>query len=408
MSKSYTVQAGDTFESISSRVYGDPSESSRIESSNQNQASALSPGTVLIIPDIPERESLRTSQASKRLINKASTDLTIIIGNQEVLTTSARIIRTMDTPADGWSAIIPWTPGENPDLDELIKPFRYPTASAYIGHELMVNGLLYSVGAELSASGRIKNLGGFSFTADAIDSTLKPPYERNNVTLKQVATELIQPLGISAEFDTDLGGQFSRVTADPTETIISHLSKLATQRGGLISSTPEGNLLFTKTGTGATVGTLEEGGPFVTRWGAEYDGRNLHNTYRAIGQSPGKNSKVAIAKNKNVPRARFITFRADDTTEGDILNSAEWKRSKILVDAMTMDLPVADWFDPSGKLWRENTFVNVISSTLDLPNGFLFLIRAVEYVLDDSGRSAVLSIIPPQAYSGEAIPDIWA
>lgn len=408
MSKTYTVMPGDTLESISSRVYGDPSESPRIESANQTQVSALSPGTILLIPDIPEREALRTAQASNRLINKAATDLTIIIGNQEVLTTSARIIRTMDTPADGWSATIPWTPGENPALDELIKPFRYPTASAFIGSELMVNGLLYTVGAELSNDGRIKNLGGFSFTADAIDSTLKPPYERNNVTLEQVATELVQPLGISAEFDADLGGQFSRVTADATETIISHLSKLATQRGGLISSTPEGNLLFTKAGTGPTVGTLEEGGPFVTSWGAEYDGRNIHNAYRATRRSIVYGSKVAIAKNNNVPRSRSITFQADDTTQGDILAAAEWRRSKALVDALTMELPVVDWFDPSGNLWRENTFVNVVSPTLDLPNGFLFLIRKVEYIFDNGGRPAILSIIPPQAYNGESIPDIWA
>lgn len=407
MSEQYTVEIGDTYESIASRVYGDPSRASDIEKANQGQESELSPGDKLNVPTVPERAALRTIQASKRIIGKQPEDLTVIIGAQEISPSSARILRTMDTAADGWSCTLPWTPGENHNLDESLKPFRYPTASVYIGSELMVNGLLYSISPSLSDSGRSKALQGFSFTADAVDSTLKPPYERNNVTLEQVATELVGPLGISAIFDVDTGGSFSRVTAEPTDTIFSHLAKLAAQRGVLISSTPEGDLLFTRAISGKTVGTLEENGPYVTEWAASFDGRNLHNAYRAIGQSPGDNAKVAIAKNDNVPRARFLTFKADDTTRGDILNAAEWRRSKLIADALTMAFPVVDWFAPDGSIWRENTLINVVSPTLDLPDGFVFLIRSVEFILDGGGRSAILNIIPPQAYTGEKIPDIW-
>jgi prophage tail gpP-like protein len=412
MSRQYTVKSADTLSQVAARVYGDPSRWPEIWRANQSRLRSgdpnkVYPGEILIIPE-PEKAAA--------LSGKQPDDLTIVAGGRELRILNARIIRTMDTGADAWTSRIDWEPGADPELDRIIRPYGYPNAAAYIGGELLVNGLLYTVEPELTTTGRTVALTGYSFTADAVDSTLKPPYERNNITLEQLAAEVVEPLGIRAIFRADTGGPFARVTANEGDTIFDHLAHLAAQRGILVSSTTAGDLLFWKAATDSPlVGTIEEGQPLATGYRAKYDGRRRFNAYKCITADAGAsldweadaNPKTQIALDNAVPRSRFLTFKTDDTTPGNILNAAEWRRSRQTVEALTMSFPVPGWHAPDGSVWRENTRVSIVSRTLGVPRGFTFLIRSVEYILENNRREAVLSLVPPQVYTGETMGDIW-
>lgn len=401
--QTYIVQSGDTNESISKKAYGDSSFSSTISNANQSESrSGLIEGEKIIIPAVNTR-----TIKSQPLINKKKDELTVRIEDREIELESISILRSIDAGVYGWSGVYPWTPGEDIKIDNLLKPYKYPNNQIYIGNELVLSGLVYASNPSLTDSGRVKELKGASYTADAIDSTIKPPYEKNNVTLEQRANELIASIGIGLESDISTGGPFSRITATPEESIFSHLVKLAAQRGFLISTNPDGNMVFPKVGIGESVGTLQEGDGIVMDWAAEFDGRKRFNVYRAIGQSPGENSKPSIAKDDAVPRSRSLTFQPNDTTSGNIKNAAEWKRSKQLADSLSIQLPVNTWFAPNGTLWKENTILTVISKTFSIPDGFNFLIRSVENNLEKSGKTALLTIVPPQVYTGEKLIDPW-
>ena len=72
-----------------------------------------------------------------------------------------------------------------------------------------------------------------------------------------------------------------------------------------------------------------------------------------------------------------------------------------------MDFPVSSWYNKTGKSWEENTIVTVKSQTLEVPNGFDFLILAVEFAFETAGNTAVLSLVPPQAYTEQPIVEPW-
>jgi prophage tail gpP-like protein len=407
-------------EQVASEVYGDPSKGSLLWSANPGLPTSgkIKAGKQLIIPGARPLDTLT---------GKERDDLTVIIDGIHVPVMSARVVRTIDTGADGWSARIAWTPGQFPKLDHATRPYGYPRAAVYLGNELVVGGCLYTVEPEMTTDGMTKGLHGFSFTADAIDSTVQPPYEFNGVTLKQLANALLPPLGIKAVWECDPGPAFGKVTANETESIFAFLSKLASQRGILVSCTPQGDMLFLRAAVDSkSIGTVQEGGRFAVGWKARYDGRLRYNQYRCITKSSSKTGKVldwkspaysangsttrnravVIEPDDTVPRSRWITFHADDTTPGDIRNAAKWKKNRQFVQALTQEFPVSDWYGPDGKLWRPNTIVTVISPTLGVPQGFDFLIRAVEFRWDDS-REATLSLVPPQAYTGKDIGEVW-
>ena len=146
----------------------------------------------------------------------------------------------------------------------------------------------------------------------------------------------------------------------------------------------------------------------MIEWAGGFDGRKRFNAYRAIGQSPGVNSKPQIATDPAVPRTRFLTFQMDDTTQGDIKNAADWKRSKQLAESLSITLPVNGFYSPGGDVWEENTGLTVISETLGVPGGFTFLIESVTYNYGPDGKTTDIGITLPQVYTGEALIDPWA
>lgn len=411
--KKYTVQSGDTLSSIAARAYGDDKKWPKIKEANQSSLksddpNAIFPGEIINIPLLPENEALRTAQVTSQLSGNPNDKLTILVAGIELKVLSASILKPLDTAADMWRAVIEWTPGENKSLDNALLPFQYSPATVYIGNELVINGLVYTVENRLSSAGRTKTITGYSFSVDAVDSTIKPPYEKNNITLEQRANALVAPLGIRAIFNSDSGGQFKRITASPEDTIFSHLSKLASQRGMLVSSTPEGDLLFTQAGSGGSVGTIGEGDGLVSEWSGVFDGRKRFNVYRAIGQSPGGKAKVAIAVDSKVPRPRFLTFSASDTTLGNIDQAAQWKRSKQMAETLSIPLEVEGWIAPNDKMWTNNTYLTIVSETLNVPDGFEFLIKSVAFSLAADGKKVSLQLVPPQVYTGEEIKEDWA
>jgi prophage tail gpP-like protein len=333
--------------------------------------------------------------------------MTLIIGDREIKFISARLIRTMDTVADGCTAQI-IRKYQDTELENLLRPYSFSPAQVFIGNQLLLSGAVYSVSPNISDQGDLLNIEIWSYTADLIDSTMPKPYEQSNITLKDRSDILLQNIGIKSVFDFTDNSPFDRVTADRTDTIFSHLAELANQRGFLLSSTIEGNLLFTKAKNSKPVGTLEAGQVGVISLSAKFDGRKLFNTITALGESPGNPNKISTITDSNIPKSRFFTFKADDTTTGNIETAAKWKRSKLLADSLTIPFPCKGYYAPNNTLYRENTRIIIKSRELFIPEGFNFLISRVEYVAENSGISTTLSLVPPTVYTGEEIILPWS
>ena len=406
--KQYIITDENTLSQVARRAYGNGSQWPRIWRANQSQLRSgnpdlIFPGEVIFIPEIAEL--LRDTPA---MSNREPDELSIVIDGIEIRSTAAKVTLTMDTPSDGWTASIPWQPDDNPALDERFIPYTYPPAKVYIGGKLIISGYMYTPSPTTSNTGTVVALEGFSKTADLVDSNMRPPYEENNVTLKQRAEKLVQAHGLKAVFETDTGGIFDRVTASETDTVFSHLASLAFQRAVQISSTSNGDLLFHEANvSGVPVATLEEGQQPLGRLTGRYDGRKRFNTYRGIALTLFGKGAEGIATDSSVPRSRIKTFRVPDSLSGEIQTAAKWERNKSLVAALTIPVPVAGWLDPNGELWQANTKVTLTAPSIFIKKGFDFLIRSVEFSENANEKSAVLNLIPPQLYTKGEIVEPW-
>jgi prophage tail gpP-like protein len=413
--RQYTVVRGDTLSGIAERAYGDPNQWPRIFQANQSALKSASPdlifpGEVINIPVLPEIEDIRSRFFKSRGVTDG---IELKIEDRILPIQSGSVTRTMDTAADGWTAVFAWEPGADARIDELTRPYAYPRAAVSLDGQLAVTGWLFTVSPRRDPNGREKTLKGASYTVDAVDSHLKPPYEANSVTLEQRARQLLNPLGIGLEIDSnvDIRGQFDRVTATSTETVFQHLRKLAEQRKAMLSSTPSGNMLITRADVVspiAPLGTIEEGVSFISEFSANYDGRKRFNVYRTVSQGANKDEqKVGIAKDDTVPLSRFRTFTVNDSLKGEMNQVAAWKRNQETAKALEIPIPFDSWYAPNGELWEVNRRIVVKSITLGIPDGFTFLIRQVDFGWNPQGKSATIYILPTSFYSDGDLEDPW-
>jgi prophage tail gpP-like protein len=352
------------------------------------------------------------------LADKTPNDFTIIVDGLEIPVIAGKLERHANAAASGWTATIAWDEIDD-DVSKVLTPWRYPEAACYLGGELMCAGRLYTVAPALTEQGRVCELEGFSYTADLVDSTAEPPYERQNITLLQRTIELVAPFGITTDAKLKSDPPFQRITIGASETIFSHLAKLAAQRGVIVSSTVKGALLLVHASNiwdalGTSVGTLDEGNTPVSNFAARFDGRKRFGQFRVWNKAPGtklpRHAKGTsyTSVDPRVPILRRTTLQAHEAKGGEIHNIAEWRRSKQMIEALTIEFPVSSWYAPNGELWRENTLVTVRSKTMFIPDGFDFLIKTVSFSFDDKGATASLSLVPPQVFTGEPVDEPWA
>lgn len=347
-----------------------------------------------------------------KLNGKQKDELTLVIEGSEVMIESGRLMKAMDTCADSFNCTFPWEPELDPILDEITAPFSYSECGIYIGGVLVMEGILYDVSQSLNMDGTVKKLGIYSKTANLIDSTVQKPYEQRNATLLQRCENQCDNFNIDVELDTgvNIGGRFSVVSAKNTDMCFDHLTKLATQRGLLLSNTTDGKLLIIKPNEfDVPVGTLYEDNPYTFEYKAEFRGRTRFYKYDVVATSSSSiRARVRqSAIDENVYQDRFITFMKPESLPGEAKNAAEWRKNKSAADALSINFPVNNWYAPNDDLWLPNTLVTIISSVLSVKDGYTFLIKRVEYIYENNGTTAKLDLIPPSFYSTGILEEPW-
>ena len=409
----YLVEKNDWLSTIAGEAYGDIYKWGLIANANPqiNGRGVAVDGSPLIFPRdilyIPV-EAVEEESESSTFASQQEKSFSVAINGEKVAIVSGTLQCSMDLGADVVECVV--------DLDSLsdatkeaLKPFRYPEITVKINGELRLTGYVYVVEPTLSSSGKTKKITGCSKTADLIDSTVNPPFVQSGVTLANRAKVLCETMGITAVFASGASEMFDKITASEGEKRFDHLSKLAKERGLLVSCTVHGNLLFHKTSEDETpLDSISESEFGATDFSAKFDGRKRFSSYRVTGKNLFGEVITKTEVDPFVSRPRYLSKKASRSTREDIETTVSWERSKAIADALSISIPLDSWETKKGELWVENKFVFVTSETLDLSNGVNLLIRRVRYSYSKDGKKVTLDVVPKEVYTGGDITDIFS
>lgn len=407
----YTVVTGDTFDSISRKNYGTEQQSDFIARANPGVFEPLAAGTTLTIPVLPDAPQNVQQQAADVTENEVAI---LIDGERFRFWDSVRITRSIDA-MDIIEFSAPFE-SEAPGFRETFRPFSFKNMVVTVGGDPLFTGTMIAVNPVLENASKTLSIGGYSLPGVLNDCT--PPasmfgkqgskLQTDDQGLREIATTLAAPFGISVEFLADQGSTFERVAIEPGKKILPYLTKLAQQRNLIISSSSRGKLIFLQSSDGGQpVAKLQQGSAPVLSVTPFFSPQEYYSHITGIepvflgfggSQFPVKNPHL-------LGIVRPFTFNIPDTLDADIEQAVEAKVGRMFGNMASYSVSVATWRDPSGNLWEPNTSITLLAPDAMIYTSYEFIIRSIEFSKDSATETATLNLMIPGSFSGK-IPEV--
>jgi prophage tail gpP-like protein len=403
--KKYTIVAGDTYELIARKQYGTETEAFRIKQANSGVSEPFVIGSVIIIPDIPEAPVNKTQNAAADNIDEVAMS---IDGKRFRFWSEVRITRSIDSiDTIDFSAPFEY---ESTDFKNIFKPFSFKNVDITVGGKFLFRGTMVNIVPNQTSDSRTVQVSGYSKPGVLVDCNFPGssfPNEFNEQTLLDIAKQSAGIYGINVVFNNEAGPVFERIYCDQHEKILSFLAGLAKQRNLIINSNSEGDLVFLKsTDTGNSVGKLTQGSSPLISVTPNFNPQSYYSHITGFSQTVigSEGAQYTVKNNRLDGTLRAFTFDVDDTLDAETEESVKSKAGRMFANAISYDIEVATWRDPSGNLWSPNTTLNVKAPGAMIYDDYEFLVKSVTFTADNSRRSAKLSLVLPGAFSGE-IPE---
>lgn len=406
MSQSYKVIAGDTFQIIARKKYGNEKKSDLIVRANPGVAEPLTVGTVLTVPSLPNATENLPIQTQSENINEVA----ILIENKRFrFWDTVRINRSIDT-MDTAEFVAPFD-ADTPGFKESFQPFSFKSVAINVGGKPLFNGTMVGVSPVVQNNQRIISVSSYSLPGVLNDCTPPSsdyPLEFNNQGLRDIAKKIAEPFGLSVDFRADQGAVFERVACNPGKKALSFLIELAKQRNLIISSSERGSLVFWQSIEGGNpVARLQQGSPPVLSVTPFFTAQEYYS--HITGLEPvvtGSEGSQFTVKNPLLTNVtRPITFKTSDSSKADVKSAVEAKAGRMFGNMASYSISVATWRDPNGALWTPNTTLKLLAPEAMIYNEYEFIIRSVQFNRDRASESATLNLVIPGSFSGK-MPEV--
>ena len=404
MSTTYKVLPGDTLDNISRKIYGTETESNLIMKANPDiTGGSLQIDSIIILPELPD--------APKNILNNAlpvknDNDVSIHIETRRFrFWNKIRIIRAIDT-IDIVEFMSPFD-ADAPKFKETFRPFSFKPLNISVGGERLFSGTMVGVQPFVENGRKILSIGGYSLPGVLNDCTSPAsayPLEFNDLGLKDISIAMASPFGISVKFTSEAGSAFSRVANEPGERILSFLTTLAQQRNLVIGSTPNGELLFSRSiESGRPVAFLSQGVAPVINITPFFSPQEYYS--HITGIEPVivglKGSQYTIKNSRLQGVTRPMTFSAPDALQNDLEGAVAAKAGRMFANMVSYSVQLSTWRDPGGNLWKPNTIVKLQAPEAMIYEEYDFIIRKVDFKCDEQKMTSRLDLVIPGSFSGK-------
>lgn len=303
-----------------------------------------------------------------------------------------------------------------------------------IGDIAVVNGFIDGLSVSVDGDSRKMDITGRDKVSDIIDCSAFGSNELKDVSIEDIAIKYAYELfGIKVIVETDIGENFKVWTTNQGETVFETLQRAAKQRGVMLQSNEDGDLVITnrsskkaelpsnqnlqasfdfvasaasEAGTDTSEVSLIQG-ENVLEASANYDLTDRYSDYLIKGQGPsidgfsGKkaNQIEATAKDIGMPRFRPLMIITDgNIDQAGAKKRANWEASTRAAKSMQVSVKVQGWLEkPGGKLWRPNTLCRVEIPFIGIKG--TLLISSVLYSKGADGTFTDITLVRSDAFS---------
>lgn len=397
--RSVTARAGDTYESIAFRYFADSSRAGEIAAANPDTPT-LSAGAQVTLPPL----QVSTRGTSGLAIN--------VDGRTLSAWGDFSVVRSVDS-VDAVEVLTPYNPDKPADV-RAFRPFSFAPVGVALDGVRLFTGTLVGVMPRSEPGRRDVQLGCYAVPGTLLDCCPAPdtPAEFTDQGLAQIARTVCAPFGVSVVFDGPAGAKFDTVALKHTVRAFDFLADLARQRGLLLGSNADGDLVFRRVGLSAPVATLSEDLAPVVSVVPTFSPQEYYSHVTGLESVvEGTDGSQYTVKNPRLAGVfRPHVFAPPLVEGGDMAAAVAAEAGRMLAGAVQYQVTLAAWRTPEGALYSPGDTVRLTAPGAMCPRPFDFLVRSVRLrsAAGQGGQTAELDLVLPGAFSGEEGPVPWS
>lgn len=318
---------------------------------------------------------------------------------------------TVSLRIDGFDSVTfsaPFDPTD-PVQRATFRPFSYQRVRVLTAGTALFTGVMMGITpseTENERSVSVECCSGGAVLEDSAMPASHYPLEFSKLTLRQIGEKLCIPFGISVSLAGDEGSVFDKVAMKPNDKVGPWLAELAKQRNKILSSTPDGGIVFRNShiGTGSPVARLVGGVNPVVSVTPTFNPQAYFSEVTCVAKKKrGRKGSQYTQRNTFLSGiTRPAVIELDDTDPGDIQVATSARIGRMYGNAAGYDVALCTWLRPDGILYQPDDVV-----TLKAPGAMVYqeselLVRTVElHQSTDQSKTAKLGLVLPGAFSGD-------
>lgn len=273
-----------------------------------------------------------------------------------------------------------------------------------IGKERVVTGFIDVLEVGFDPTSRTFTISGRSAPSDLIDCSHTGPTEFTNITIEELAKQLVEPFGLKVSLSV-VPETIDKFAIKPGESVFEALDRAARLQGFFWISTRGGNIRLTRSARARAFSEIAQG--FNLKGASlKIDNSTRFSEYIVKGQSAGGDEIPGLsaaqpegtAKDGGITRFRPLVVIAEgpvDTTKAT--TRAQWEMSNRIAQGFQVSATVDSWLQANGSLWGINQIVRFSSQFIGVKSDLL--IAGVEQTKSFSGGTSTnFTLVPKNSF----------
>ena len=293
----------------------------------------------------------------------------------------------------------------NVEHQKIFKPLTYPKIEIFSNDmNLLLTGNIVNNSFISTKTPQLVSFSGYTKSGILEDVTMPDsvyPLEKNDQSLSEISAQLLKPFGIDQLIESNVANEmnlvYEKAVAQPTQSVASFLTQLASQRNIVIGHTNKGDVYYFKAFIGSKPVRSYDSSNLLSSKMA-INGRAFHSDITVRRQPSDENvgvSTVDGVKNPNVEQIRSV---CKILSSGDDTSTIEAAQNVLAAELrgiqLGLELPKIDTSILCGQI------IEFINPELFIYKKQKFVINEIIYKEDGEADTMTINCLTPEAFTG--------
>jgi len=300
----------------------------------------------------------------------------------------------------------------NVEHQKIFKPLTYPKIEIFSNDmDLLLTGNIVNNDFASSKTPQLVSFSGYTKSGILEDVTIPDsvyPLEKNDQSLAEISSQLLKPFEIGQLIESNVANKmnlvYEKAVAQPTQSVASFLTQLASQRNIVIGHTKKGDVYYFKAFIGSKPVRSYDSSNLLSSKMA-INGRAFHSDITVRRQPSDENVGVSTVDGVKNPNVKQIRSVCKILSSGDDTSTIEAAQNVLAAELrgiqLALELPKIDYELLCGQI------IEFINPELFIFKKQKFVINEIIYKEDSGADTMTINCLTPEAFTGGVPTNIF-